>query len=823
MHSWLTFVLLGVFVPALSGAEGLKGTISDPDGLVVPGAVVVLRCGGHNKFVESDSRGQFEFFAKPAGGACEISVTHPGFSRSRESVDRHAGSLTIRLSVAPLSQAVSVASEPDPLLRPAFSSISLSGDELRTISNNTRDMIRYAKQLAGVTTGPDVVIVDGLPSSTLPPAEMIARITINGEPFSAEFSDGDLTHIDIITRNSDRRFRYGFGGLSLGVGSHNTLDPNLRSDSRSGNGYVSGPVPHLPLTFSLHGTFASNLNQQPIEASFPDTPAFAADRKLKGIADSNLTWSGSIDLDYSHAETFRAHFAYFETRTNASNAGAGGLTLPEAGLSSSMTSREVRATLFESAGLFTYEGGLAVRQTNSDARANSDDLGVTVLGDFVSGGAPIASNEVLRTAWTWKNVFRSALAASPWSAGVSISGSEDLNQEVPNSAGAVQFANLQAYTDALAGQGTGTLFIMRGNGTARYANKVVAPFVQKQLLHSARFVVTAGLRGDYQSKYGILVSPRLSAATQWCGFVFRTGGGLFVRNIPNDVLMKVTESDGSHLRQFMINDVSLAGAGDVASQITGGQSIRLQLASNLTRPRDFMVKSSLERPMGHFTPGIEYTWTSDLHLLGSRRLSDGSGWLDLLEANRSSERRRLHTRISYKWGRQMVMAHYERIRSYDDTSGPFSFPAQQDNLRAEWARSAGISPHNVSLAANFNVPTGIFLSLTESWRSSAPYNLTTSLDPVNNGLNTDRGGRPRNSGDGPSFNSVNLYGHKRIPMPIFLFGSKKRVHVDLGVQVENILNNKNYLSFGSIIGSPTLGQPLAGSAGRTARVWVNLN
>ena len=83
-------------------------------------------------------------------------------------------------------------------------------------------------------------------------------------------------------------------------------------------------------------------------------------------------------------------------------------------------------------------------------------MGVIVPGNFVAGGSAIASNDVIHTGWTWKNVFRSASTSPSWSAGVTLSGSDDLNQEIPNAAGYFQFANLQEYTDALAGQGTGT-------------------------------------------------------------------------------------------------------------------------------------------------------------------------------------------------------------------------------------------------------------------------------------------------------------------------------------------------------------------------------
>jgi hypothetical protein len=719
---------LGLFVGlagVLGGAGVLTGVVSDPRGLVVRGAAVARICGAQRESVKTDSQGRFRLPLGPVGAGCALVVTYPGFSQFQTSLGPGTNDVAVQLSLAPLGQSVTVrASVEDPLLRSPLTSVSLSADELGKISNNTDDLIRYARQMAG-DTGRDSVYVDGLPSSTLPPAETIARITVNADPFSAEYADGDLTHIDIFTKNGDRKLRYGFGGLSLGLGGSNPLNPALRSDPRSANGYISGGVPLLPLTFSIHGVLASDRNQQPIVAILPQTPGFVADQALRSVTVSTLNGSGSLDLWYSHAENLRVHFAFFESRNGSSNGGAGGLALPETGVTFAARSREVRATAIDNSAPVTYEGGLVIRQTNSNTRANSDELGVAVPGDFVAGGAAITDNNIVHTTWTVKNVFRSSSSSPSWSTGFTVSGSDYFGQEAPNTSGTIQFPNLQAYLDALASQGTGTLFFLRGNGTVRYRGVTAAPFVQKRLLHSARFLVNAGLRADYQSGIGTLISPRISGAARWRGFVLRTGAGVFVHNVPENVFVRTIENDGAHLQQFMETGASFAGG--IATSVSPVQLVHSELSPQLTQPRVAMLKSSLERSLRSFLAGTEYTWSRGIHELGSQRFADPDGWLDLVESNRSSVRNRIHTRLTYKWRTQSITAHYEWIHSLDNTSGPFSFPAEQNNLGAEWARSAGVSPHNVSLAANLRLPAAIFLTLTDTWRSSAPYNITTGL------------------------------------------------------------------------------------------------
>jgi len=48
------------------------------------------------------------------------------------------------------------------------------------------------------------------------------------------------------------------------------------------------------------------------------------------------------------------------------------------------------------------------------------------------------------------------------------------------------------------------------------------------------------------------------------------------------------------------------------------------------------------------------------------------------------------------------------------------------------------------------------------------------------------------------------------------------VHM-LGVQLDNLLNNKNFLNFGSVAKSPQFGQPLGALPGRSLRVWFNFD
>jgi hypothetical protein len=233
-----------------------------------------------------------------------------------------------------------------------------------------------------------------------------------------------------------------------------------------------------------------------------------------------------------------------------------------------------------------------------------------------------------------------------------------------------------------------------------------------------------------------------------------------------------------------------------------------------------MLKGSIERPFARLVPGLEYTWTDGQHLLGSQRLADSAGWLDVLQSNRDRQRQAVRARLRYTLKRQSLVANYEWIRSRDDTDGPFSFPENQDNLGAEWARSAGVSPHNFTLVDNLRLPRSISATLIATARGSAPYNITSGLDNGDDLFN-DRGGRPRNSGNGPCYRSLDLFGSRRIPVPGTATRSGGRMYVNVGVQAENLLGDKNYQGVDSVASSPLFGKPLAAAPGRSVRLWVN--
>ncbi len=813
----LVILLLLTYCRSADG-ETLSGTIVDPQQRAIKGAQVSLTCANKRETRTTDGEGLFAFAGQAFDKDCKIRAFYAGFAILEITIGQKR-IWTLELRLADVKETVFAKDESLP--QRSLTSVSLSTAELRKISDNSEVLIRYAKQLAGVSAGSDHLYVDGMLADYPPPAERIESITVNVDPFSAEYSDGSITHVEILTKPAEREFRLTAGGFSVGPGERDGMNPRLTSAKRTADFGLTGPVPYTTIAFTSDAHFTDRRTEVPIEAVFPKVqglPIAAVD----AAPTTNVSGSFGFGADYSRRDTLRMNASLYLWTVKQTNVNVSGVTLPEAGASQFAAVRELRATFRKIGAHFLYRGGLVADWFADNLRANTGNVGISVAGAFIAGGAQINKENSQGSKWTFKNVLEFDPARRHWSTGASVSRMEDERAISPNPVGYIQFDNLQDYiASATAGAHTGTALLTRGNGNVQYVSYAAAPFAEGEILHRSRLSVRGGVRADYQTGGGLMLSPRLSAVSVLSRFVLRAGSGIFVHHWRNDIFLRVMENDGHHLQQFLMPNSSL---GDVQAGTAAIEpEIMPKVAPDFSPLREWMSKVSVERPFKNFVPGIEYTWTDSSHLLGSERLNTMAGWTDLLESNRALRKQLLHIRAQCRFAGQSLTAHYELIRSFDDTDGPFSFPAISGDLRDEWARSTGVSPHNFTLVGNFQMRGSVSVNVVGSWRSSAPYNITTGLDPAHNGLYTDRGGLARNSGAGPAYRNISLYAFRRFHIAGFAKESKHSLHANLGLQAENLLGNRNYVAFDSVRGSPIFGQPLSALSGRSLRLSFNLS
>jgi hypothetical protein len=509
---------------------------------------------------------------------------------------------------------------------------------------------------------------------------------------------------------------------------------------------------------------------------------------------------------------------YDQGETNASNLGAGGLTLADAGLRLHGQVQELRGTFVKAASRFLYESGLGVNRASSMLFANSAERGIEVVGEFTAGGALITEQASHETNWTFRNVVQTSAFNQTWRYGATMSGSRNVANLQPNPSGSIIFSDSTAYAAALTGAATGTRVLLAGSGPVEYSSRTAAAFIQSER-DLGTGTIAGGLRGDYQSQGKVLLSPRVSTTIRLGSFVTRGGAGLFVTPWPDTLFLQVRENDGSTFQRFVMTGSTLAGvAGPPA---IGAGSVTSVLSTDFTRARSWMASGSLERQIGPVTSAVQYTWTDRSHLGGSRRFPSGDRWIDVVESNRASRKHQVHALLRVGTESRNVLAHYVWTRSQDNTGGPFSYAERTDDLEREWARSGGVPPQRVVLVGSLGMIGGVATTVVAALNGGAPYDITTGTDSDLNGLFNERGGRARNAGDGPDFKSIDVHASRTLSIPGRFIGLTHPLKLNAGLQAENLLANRNYAAVDSIAGARLFGTPVTGLAARSVRIWLN--
>ena len=343
-----------------------------------------------------------------------------------------------------------------------------------------------------------------------------------------------------------------------------------------------------------------------------------------------------------------------------------------------------------------------------------------------------------------------------------------------------------------------------------------AAFAEKTWRFAAA-ALRAGLRLDYQTGDGLAASPRLSGQVTLHDFTLQSGVGLFRQEWSNDVLMQARrfESAGP---EWLVSDVPLPDR----TWHTDSESIRTVIADDFHRPLSLVARHGVVFHRTRLMAGIEHTWTAGRERPGSRRLAVLDGWVDRLESSRRLRRHQLHAMLEVAVATATILTHYEWVVSHDDGDAPFSFPAKQDDLSAEWARSAGLSPHHLSIVGQVPAVAGVSVGAVLTVRSRAPLDLRSGTDTERTRLYNDRGELERNAGTGPGFQSLDVFAHRRVRLP-YIEPLGTPLFVDMTLSAENLIGAANYATIGSVLPSPYFGLPVTAQPGRTVRLGLRLS
>lgn len=798
----------GLCFPAQALGVSLDVFVTDMQGGVLPDARVTVTCGGTPIESRTDEQGRVSLPDLPAT-SCTVTVSHTGFSTIIRTAEPLTRPQRFRLRLAPYRDAIEVTASA-PAIRPdmkAAASAVVTREELEAIGYNVSDWVRYAKLLAGALTAPEDLMVDGFPTTTLPPARAVAQITINLDPFSAEFATPGTNEVDIVTRAPDAPFHWNAGGSALGLGGRNPLAPDAWASSHGLSLETSGALPIPSMAFSAQGAWNRRATPIPLRAHAPQGVSHA-DAAMSRDSDESIT---AMFFRTTAGAQWRA--TYHQARSRALNAGVGGLTLPQAALDTTGRRLEGRVTLHGARGRLRYRGGFAYSSSDISGSGATDQPAVRVIGALVAGAPEASLDQTQQRHGNLKAVF-GIDGRRPFDIGILAGRTRIGLQRVPNPLGVLVFPTMPAYELALQGASTGIHFLQSGGGAVTVATISATVFGQSYLVLGARGFVRAGIRADSQTHDALRWSPRVFGSIKRAGFTMSGGAGRFTDNWPTDLSAITTLRDAEHLREFVADGVGLAPA-SLTGHSPSAPFTAAVVAPGLRRASNVIGRAAISRTIGPVESALEYTGTRGTHLLGSRRIPREGGWVDELSSQFRSTRHQIHVRLSSEFRGQRFMGHYQWDRSRDATGGPFA--TEPDGVES-WVLSAGIAPWQASAVAMLSLPLSISMSVIGSAGGRAPYDITsTAIDRTY--LFRDRAGLSRNSGRTPEFREIDLFASRRIRLPRLAW-LRTPPAVTVGVQGTNLLGSKRYGSFGSVVGTDLFQQPLDAMPGRAARIWL---
>ncbi|HEX2712822.1 MAG TPA: hypothetical protein VHM88_11440, partial [Candidatus Acidoferrales bacterium] len=331
--------------------------------------------------------------------------------------------------------------------------------------------------------------------------------------------------------------------------------------------------------------------------------------------------------------------------------------------------------------------------------------------------------------------------------------------------------------------------------------------------------------------------------------------------------------NGSHLRQIVISDPSFPLAGDPSAFANLPPPSVVRLARHIRTPYAIQASLSVERKLGRQSYlSAEYTMLRGLKLYRMRDVNaplPATGLradrdflnIDQFETSGSSHSHSfsLGFRTAVR-GRLQLISQYTLSHATDDTSGPFSLPADNFNLRAERGRADFDQRHCFTLASVLKLPRGFGLALIASVRSGIPFNITTGFDNNHDTVFNDRpslgnpqapftsfgvegsfvGGTPgvlydgaralsggglvsvnannvhwlilpgagnvgRNTGEGPGFANLDLRFAKKFILWKGQNKSEASRDVELRLDAFNLLNHVNFKNYVGTLSSPFFG------------------
>ena len=397
-----------------TGGTKVHGTITDPDGELIPGATVTFTpAKGPGRTVKSGSDGTYAITITP--GTYTLLVSMPGFASylmtnlkvpavpsttmdaklkiGEENTVVNVEASAVQLSVDPDSNA---------------SSTVLQGKDLEALSDDPDELSSELSALAGPSAGPNggQIYVDGFTGGQLPPKSSIREIRINQNPFSAEYDRLGYGRVEVFTKPGTDKLH---GNLQMNgnPSQFNTANPLATEEQPPYHtlfmfGNLTGPLSKIA-SYNLGGSLRQIQDDQLVNATILADPSAPATLCGPGLASANclptsykffsyypqtrLDINPRLDLALGEKNVLTARYQF--VHNTATNAGVGNISLPGTGSNTSAMSNILQMSDTQTwSPKLINETRFEYEREHTAATPQSTGPSVGVSGSFTSGGNP---------------------------------------------------------------------------------------------------------------------------------------------------------------------------------------------------------------------------------------------------------------------------------------------------------------------------------------------------------------------------------------------------------------------------------------------------
>jgi hypothetical protein len=808
-----------------------------------------------------DARGQATF-SNLAPGQYHLKADAEAFQSydGPITLKKGANQVTLKLPLASLNEEVVVRTDQGDVRGNSFVS-ELSPQQIAELPDDPDELQQVLEQMAGPGA---TMRVNGFMGGRLPPKSQIRSIRFRMNSFDAEYHEGGGFGIDIITKPGMDGWRgmSNFGFRDESLNARNAFAPTLGPEQYRRYGFnADGPIVKGRTSLAINIDGNDSYESKTISAITPDGRLDA----LARTPDNRMF--GSVRLDHSLSKTQQMSLEFQRNYDRSENLGVGDLNLPDRAYTRETADNALRFALN---GALTpkiaHELKVRFETGSTLASSVSSDPALIVSGNFSSGGAGQSLDRRSKTLevadnidWTFhkKHAFRAGiLAEQDWY------NSSDLT----NFNGTFTFATLTAYE-----LGLPTTYTRRiGSADVDYKFFTFGWYLQDTWTVSKKLSLSMGLRHELQShledKNNIM--PRLGATWAVGKYTIRGGYGVFYAWYQSDYYEQTLLVNGVTQQDLVIR---FPGYPDP----TGGQR------ADPLPPSKIIEAAGLQMPYVHQASiGVERIFKENFRIQTTYMMQRGRdqfrsvninapidgirpdltlGNVTELQSSATSTLDRLMVNVNYAipQKRFFMGGNYQLARARNFTDNPFSLPADNYDLDAEWGPSSRDARHRFFGMVNFGLPKNVRMGIFTQGQSALPYNITTGLDNNGDTLLNDRPlGVTRNTARGTAQWNLNMRLSKVIafgpqptgdgpriprgpgggggggrggpggpggggPMMMMMDNSTGRYRMEFYVQAFNILNRTNFLNFVGNQLSPFYGTST--SAGFARRIEVGVN